>query len=42
MRDFVAWQKQGLQFGFKGWGYGKFAKGIPCSYQFRGQTKRKK
>ena len=29
------WREQGMEFGFRGYGYGKYANGIPCSYQFR-------
>lgn len=41
MSEYQKWIQQGKNFRFKGFGYGKFAKGIPCSYQFRGQIKRK-
>lgn len=42
MFEYQEWLRQGAELGFKGFGYGKFSKGIPCSYQFRGQIKRKK
>ena len=42
MFEYEKWLQQGREFGFKGFGYGRLAKGIPCSYQFRGQIKRKR
>lgn len=42
MSEYQKWIQQIKNFRFKGFGYGKFATGIPCSYQFRGQIKRKK
>lgn len=29
------WRSQGVEFGFKNYGYGYFAKGVPASYFYR-------
>lgn len=39
LKEWNYWISMGVYYGFKGRGYGKFAKGIPCSRQYRSKGK---